>query len=969
MVVTRRPLSTPVLVGRDDLLALGRRRAQAASDGAGHVLFLAGEAGIGKTRLLGAVAREAERHGMRLFSAAVFPRDLEVPGALLLDLAQGLTREADEERAAGLELLRRLRAHHRTSGDLHRRRRLLIMAIADRIAALATAQRPVMLALEDLHWADDLTLATVAHLARRIPSLPMLVVATYRSDELYPRVPMRDWRSRLLTQRLAEEARLARLTAEQTSSMAGLLLGGQLPAPADLVRALQARSDGIPLHVEEILAAVSLAPGTIDAAAGTVPDTITDAILLRRESLARTSSRVADAAAVIGRSFDFDLLAAVAGETEDRVSRAIDELLERYFIVRAPRRDWFEFRHALIRDALERSISVARRRELHERVARHAAARPELGDDAFLSGHFEAAGLLTEAHLRAAAAAGRAAGLSAHREALDLYRRATRCALPGLSASERARLIAARAAEEAATDDNDAAARSLAEARRLLLADGRHLAAADLLPPLVAARHLLGDDLAARVALLGEGLAEATSAVEDPRRIATEGRLEAGLSAAYMLDRRLDEAIAHGERATELAARAGDDATELNARTTLGAVLVFAGRMDAGWSMLEAAISRARGGRREAEAARAYRMIGTSASVLVEYERAEHWLRAGIEYAERTEQWNHRHYMASHLGHVLWATGAWTEAESVTRQALADGRGGITTRITALHVLGYLALGRGEWATAEATLDEARQLGEEMHELQRFSPAIWGLAEAALLQGRSSEAVALSEEGRAASIAVRDAAYLFPFLVTGTRARLAAGDPLAARRWCDEVGAALRERAIPGTLAAIEHAQGLLDLADGATGRARSRLSAARAGWQERGRAWEECLAIIDLGRASLRANRSAEAAAHAAEAAAACERIGSAALGSLSGELERDVRGRGGTTEAWAPLTAREYEVAQLIAEGRTNREIAVELTIAPKTVAAHVEHILDRLGANRRTEIATWVTGVRSAAAGPSI
>ena len=94
-------------------------------------------------------------------------------------------------------------------------------------------------------------------------------------------------------------------------------------------------------------------------------------------------------------------------------------------------------------------------------------------------------------------------------------------------------------------------------------------------------------------------------------------------------------------------------------------------------------------------------MIGSSASVLVEYDRAEHWLAEGVRYAEKVELWNHRHYMASHLAHVQWATGQWDAATQTAQQALADGRGGITTRITAQYVLGYLAMGRGDWNAAE----------------------------------------------------------------------------------------------------------------------------------------------------------------------------------------------------------------------------------------------------------------------------
>ena len=248
-----------------------------------------------------------------------------------------------------------------------------------------------------------------------------------------------------------------------------------------------------------------------------------------------------------------------------------------------------------------------------------------------------------------------------------------------------------------------------------------------------------------------------------------------------MLDRQLDASIGYGERSLALAPADGDDPASLNTAATPGSVLVFAGRMDEGWAMLESAVGRAVERRLEAEAARAYRMIGSCASVLVEYNRAERWLGEGIDYAERVEMWNHRHYMAAHLAHVRWAGGDWEEAERTARQALVDGRGGITTRITAEHVLGYLAMGRGDWEEAAELLGDALAQGERMAELQRLSPALWGLAETARLPGDHGAAAELRDRGHAASARVGDAAYLFPYLVTGVRARLASGGPRGRR--------------------------------------------------------------------------------------------------------------------------------------------------------------------------------------------
>lgn len=948
------PRTSPVLVGRDDLLDLAERRLGEARSGRGQVLFLAGEAGIGKTRLLGALERRAALNAMSVVRAAAFPRDLEITGGPFLDLARALDADASHGELATRLRQRLDEADTAVVGDAHRRRRLLVLDLVELLAALAE-DAPVVLSLEDLHWADDLTLEVLAQLARRLREMPLLVAATYRSDELYPRAPMREWRSRLLSQRLVEEVRLARLDLEQTAVLARVLLGDPAAVSHALAEELHRRSDGIPLHVEELLGAM-VADGSERGAP--VPDTLADAVNARADRLTAGARSLAEAAAVIGRSFDSDLLAAIVSRGGADIDRALRDLQDRFFVVPGRRAGWYDFRHALIRDALYARVGPRARRRLHARLGTLLVERGD-GDEAAIAAHFELAGDADEAHLWARRAADRARRLSSHREAAELYRRALRTMPAAAPAIERAAVFAAYAAEAAASDDNAGAADAYLEARRLLLAAGDPAAAAALVPALVAVRHLLGASLDERVELLDLGLRELASAGSGDGHDGLRADLLAGLSAAYMLDRRLDESIEHGEAARSEASRSGDARAELNASVTLGADFVFAGRMDEGWGLLEGAVATARDGGLEAEAARAFRMIGSGSSVVVEYDRAEAWLRDGIEYAERVELWNDRHYMAAHLAHVAWATGEWDRAAALATEALADGRGGITTRITALHVLGYIAMGRGEVEAAERWLGEAREAGERMNELQRLSPALWGLAETALLDGRAEEAAALCEAGRRASAAVLDAAYLFPYAVTGTRALLDLGRPLEAERWLDEVAAILRRRSIPGTLHAVAHAEGLLLLARGSTRAARRRLAEARDGWAARRRRWEQAWALLDLARAEVRSNRRSVAAGTAGAALELTTEMGAAPLAARAEDLRRDLRADRHQDPAWAPLTAREFEVARLIADGRTNAEIAAELGIAPKTVSAHVEHILDRLGAGRRAEVAAWVAG----------
>jgi DNA-binding CsgD family transcriptional regulator len=487
-----------------------------------------------------------------------------------------------------------------------------------------------------------------------------------------------------------------------------------------------------------------------------------------------------------------------------------------------------------------------------------------------------------------------------------------------------------------------------------------------------------------------------------------------------MLDRRLAEAIEDGQLAQSIAVEDCDRAMRCNLDATLGSVFLFAGRYAEGVALLEGSIARAAEWGFEGQTSRGYRMIGSSGSVLVDYDNATRWLRAGMAYAERVEQFSDHYYMAAHLGHVQWATGEWSRAVDTVSRALADS-GGITTRITALHVLGFVALGRGAFTDASAYLTEAAALGEGMRELQRTSPAWWGLAETALLSGSFDEAIGWCEKGYAASARVRDAAYLFPYVVTGVRAHLGRSGATAAREWLERTSAVLKDRGIPGTLGAVEHGWGLVHLHEGQTGKARVALAAAEEFWRARRRFWEGAAARVDRSRCAARSRRAGEAEVLLAAARREYGAVGAAVPGLLLGPSSsggfspavptglprvreaspseaspssppppvrasrtagsgspgvpgaRPVaasslmaaagppRGTAGSGSAVTVLSAREMEVARLIAEGMTNREIAAALTIAPKTAAAHVEHIRTKLGFSRRAQVAAWVVALR--------
>ena len=142
----------------------------------------------------------------------------------------------------------------RDGGDTLGARRMLVRDLADTI--VASVDRPTLLAFEDLQWADEVSLEVIGELARLVRDRPVLLIGSYRIDELPVDSVHREWRARLLSQRLAEEARLAPLTYEQTALVTTLILATGLPAPREVVSAVYERTDGIPLHIEELLGAL-----------------------------------------------------------------------------------------------------------------------------------------------------------------------------------------------------------------------------------------------------------------------------------------------------------------------------------------------------------------------------------------------------------------------------------------------------------------------------------------------------------------------------------------------------------------------------------------------------------------------------------------------------------------------------------------------------------------------------------------
>jgi len=945
----------PLLIGRDDLLELADRRLQDVVAGRGQFLLIAGEAGIGKTRLLAAIRRKASARNIPTIAGSVSPQDRDVPAASILDLARTMTRMT-QFADAGTALLRVLDA---TLAGENVRRRRLVMDSVDLI--LDAFPEPTMLSFEDLQWADELSLEIIGELARQSRDRPLLLTGDYRIEDVPPGTSLRDWRGRLVMQRIAEEIRLQPLTKAETALVTTLILDTGLPAPRDVAAAVYERTDGIPLHIEELLGALSNESRANGAAIlqAMVPETIDDAILARLAQRSPEAQAAARAGAVIGRCFAPDVLAGIMDVPLEALDAPMRELVD-HMVLTAPGPDggYYDFRHQLLRDVLYRTIPASDRRRFHARAGEFGA-QLEGSAEIHASVHYERAGLRPQAFEAALTGAREAARMSAHREAFELYRRAVANAPHDLHDGARGELFEAYSDEAAAIEENDISEKALRDAAAAYRAAGQPARAVRMLTGVLGLwrRDVRSIDERSRsLVALGE---ELRSLPPDEQRAEAEAWLSELWAWQHLDVLALADARSAMDTACEMTAVGGSAPAGVTHANAFGSMVdVLEGRVTEGLDGISTAAFEAQRAGFEEIGVTAFRNGAVLAARNMEYGRAEAFLADGMRYADAIEQSHCMHVMGATSALVAWAGADWDDATATARQAIAD-HGCRKASTMARWAVGFVALGRGDLDGADVELSAALAVGEENGSVEFILPPLWGLAEVALLAGDPELAADRCDRALKLARAVGERALLAPFVVTGVRAAQAAGRPTDAEAWfaaCDEHLAGLPVVTRP----ALDHGRGLVELASGATGIARHALQSAIEGWDVRGRIWESTWARLDLANCLTRLNRFAEAVELAVEARAVASRLDSRPLADRADALQRMARGHVAVDEPWRPLTAREFAVARLVAEGLTNGEIASSLGIASKTASSHVEHILAKLGASRRAEIAAWASHI---------
>ena len=382
------PISCPALIGRTTDLATLHQFIDQAKGGRGHVALISGEAGIGKSRLVAEAKTYAATHHFLLLQGNCFPADLSCPYAPLLDLlrtyaASILTAPIASDVALFPREMSPLLPDLvplppdqplASSPDPEQEKRRLFAALTQFFIGQARKQA-VLLIIEDMHWSDETSLEFLHYLARRSTAQQLLLLLTYRSDEVRPR--LRQFLAQMDRERLAQELWLAHLTRDDVNAMLRAIFSLTRSARLELPDPIYDLTEGNPFFVEEVLKSL-IAAGDIFYLNGhwdrkplaelRIPRSVQDAVQQRTDLLSEQARRALTLAAVTGRHFDFALLQALIQHDEAQLLQLLKELMAAQLVVEESA-EQFAFRHALTRQAVYAQLPGRERKGLHRTIA------------------------------------------------------------------------------------------------------------------------------------------------------------------------------------------------------------------------------------------------------------------------------------------------------------------------------------------------------------------------------------------------------------------------------------------------------------------------------------------------------------------------------------------------------------------------------------------------------------------------
>lgn len=716
-------ISSPLFVGRDAELAAFDRLVDQVVGGAGRALLVSGEAGIGKSRLVAEL--EARMHNANanvLSGECVEVAEGELAFAPIVSALRPVMNDDGVVDCLEPPLRAALAALWPSLGEAGTSSREQLFEAVYRVLAGLAEQRPLVLIVEDLHWVDRSSRDLLGFLVRNARRDRILVVATYRPDELHRGHPLRPFLAELERSGQAQRLDLEPLGRAALADQLQAIVGTRLAAGT--VERIYARCEGNPFFAEELLASADTGP-TDD-----LPGSLREALLLRMEQLAPATQDVLRAAAVVGRSVDYRLLQELSAVSETDLNAALREATEHHVLVLSGRGMAYTFRHALLREAIYDDTFPGERLRLHRAIAEVLAASPELsttGAAAELAYHWHAAGELPAALGASLQASAEAERMNAYSESVRHLDRALAIwdrveAAEEIAGMRRTELLlrgsqiaewagdadrALRLAESARRDiDDELLLSAAAETRigRALWAAGRgddaigHLAEARRLvpahPPSVQRAEALAEE--GRALMLGARGREARGRLEEAQELATElsaPHVEASalnsLAIVYALSGEMERAIASGRRGLKVATENGLAVEILRAYVNGSQAIDDAGRM------------------REA--------------LEMGFEGIEVARRLGLDRQSGDQ-------LRVQAAWRLARMGRFAEAEDVVRPTMEAATTPFSVAASK-SISGYLAAVRGDFVVAERLLSEAWALMQRSGGFQLIGPALaWAVS-------------------------------------------------------------------------------------------------------------------------------------------------------------------------------------------------------------------------------------------------
>jgi DNA-binding CsgD family transcriptional regulator len=986
---------SPVFIGRDAELARLASVLADADAGESQAVLIGGEAGVGKTRLTEEFLASARAAGA--VTAVGGCVEIGADGlpfapvsAALRDLYRTLGPELTEAAAGQRGELARLLPELAESDGARREPndedgRVRLFELTARLLERLGTDRTIVVVVEDLHWADRSTRELLAYLFRSLQRCRVLVAATYRADDIHRRHPLRPFLAEADRLRRAERFELSRFNRAEVRSQLTSIMADE---PDDsVVDKVFARSDGNPFFVEEL--ACSLRRGCSTG----LSDSLRDLLLVRVEALSEDAQRVAKFVAEGGSTVEYRLLAAITGLSEDDLLDALRVAVGANILLPTDSGEGYRFRHSLVREAVGDDLLPGERSRINRRYAEAVEADPALvpADEraARLASYWYAAHDPARALPAVLSAAVEARHRHAYAEQYRLLERALElwddapeairaelrpadyteayppCDCPAGTPLDFVDLLAELTVAARLSGERERAYAMAKRALRLMERSGSP-------DPLRAAWFWAQRSRVMEVLGRGDGWEELTRARELVRGLppsATHAEVLAMTAAWIMVHKSGAEGIAIAGRAVELARTADAHDTELHARVTLGLLQADSGDIDGGIAGVEEVRRLVSDQRAPLIISRTY---GNLASVLEGAGRSTAAVRIageglaliGDQVVNATRAW-----LLGNEGESLFMLGRY--ADSATRFAAARRVVEGPLLCAGLDMFqGFLALAVGDAEAAAgyhaSAADGLRHDTQPQHQIPLRGLAV----RLAVAQGRYDEA-------RRAMLAAIDAGfpngtarYAWPILAGGAAAEAdgpwtVTGDP-ARGQVLDRIRTAARELARP---APLYEAYALL--VDAELARAEGRhepelwaaAEAAFAG-EERpaelsGVRYRYAEALLARGPDTRERAGCLLAQAHDAAAAAGAKPLAAdiAALAQRA-RLALDAPVEAATAPVDPAdslgLTARERDVLRLVADGRTNRQIAEELFISPKTASVHVSNILAKLTVSTRGEAA---------------